>query len=157
MAAFGNMDGGDDAFGAWVARRLVRENLAAIRVLDLAREHPTALLDQLELTRGLMVVDAVRAPGCPSGQLIDVDWRTEARPHLVHDVPLSSHGLSVANQLELAQRLGLLPSQVRLIGRVAEEAHVGADASEDLPQTVEEAVRLIQAWAARWTDAVLQT
>ncbi|MFI5380272.1 MAG: hydrogenase maturation protease, partial [Tepidisphaerales bacterium] len=113
ILCFGNPMAGDDAFGPMVARELSALHDPRLNVVDLSRESPAAMLDHLDSQSALIIVDAVTGPGIAPGQLIDIDWHDQARPNLVHDSALSTHGLSVANQLELAERLGMLPASIR--------------------------------------------
>ncbi len=140
---FGNPHAGDDAFGSLVAGRLLELSDPRLRVVDLSRESPTALLDHIDPQSNLVIVDAVTGPGISPGQLIDIDWRDQARPNLVHDSALSTHGLSVANQVELADRLGMLPAHVRLIGAGVGDPSIGTMPSRILLAAVEGAVNRI--------------
>lgn len=135
IASCGNPDAGGDAFGPMVTAALRRLEPDAIRIADLGMR-PAALLDHLEGISGLIIVDAVHVPGERVGRLIDVDWFDADRPKLAHDDPMSTHGLSIGRQLELAQRLSLLPRHVRLIGCVIDPAPAIPRETQDLPPQV---------------------
>jgi hydrogenase maturation protease len=131
VATCGNADAGDDAFGALVAQALQRQPPAGVEVVNLS-QNPAALLDHLSGRKMLIVVDAVQCPGLPQGALLDVDWLAPDRPFLRTAAALSTHGLSIADQIDLAASLGGLPPQVRLIG-----ANVGDAVMGDVPsQTI---------------------
>lgn len=143
VAACGNVMASDDAFGPLVARELRRINPMGIDVIDLDIR-PAALLDHLAGRPGLILLDAVHAPGMEPGLVLDIDWFSEARPALIHDDTMSTHGLSIATQLELAGRLGLLPPVVRLIGvTLRDRPVVNHPVSHGLARCVVHAVHLV--------------
>lgn len=87
--------GGDDAVGLHVVRALRRRGLAAREVAD-----ASALLALLEEGRRVVLVDAVVGGGAP-GTVLRLDsgsLRTDV-------TPLSSHGVGVAEALELGRTL----------------------------------------------------
>ena len=97
---------------------------------------PAALLDHLAGRRAVCVVDAARCDGVPAGTLIDMDFFDAERPPLVHNDSLSTHGLSVADELELARRLGICPQDVWLVAAVAGSVEVGRSASDGVLRQV---------------------
>ena len=68
---------------------------------------------------------------------------------LVHDTALSTHGLAIADELELARRLGICPGDVRLVAVVAESVEVGRSASDAVLGQVPVAASRIVQWANR--------
>ena len=68
---------------------------------------------------------------------------------LVHDAALSTHGLAVADELELARRLGICPQEVRLVAVVAESVEVGRPAGDAVLRQVPVAASRIAQWANR--------
>src|SRR5690606_20782439 len=100
-AACGNVMASDDAFGPLVARELRRTDPPGVDVIDLDIR-PAALLDHLAGRAGLIILDAVHAPDSEPGTVLDIDWFSEARPALLNDDTMSTHGLSIGMQLELA-------------------------------------------------------
>ncbi len=153
VAACGNVMASDDAFGPLVARALRSHSLPSVEVVDLDIR-PAALLDYLSGKDGLILVDAVHAPDTPGldpGRVLDIDWFSPDRPGLVNDDTMSTHGLSIAMQLDLAERLDLLPSRVRLIAVCIEPAQVGQPQSDYLPKAVASAVSLVLKHADLWS------
>jgi hydrogenase maturation protease len=142
VATCGNVMASDDAFGPMVARELRSHALPSVEVIDLDIR-PAALLDYLPGKDGLILVDAVHAPGLEPGRVLDIDWFSPDRPGLVNDDTMSTHGLSLAMQLDLARSLDLLPPHVRLIALSIEPARVGQTASEHLTAAVGKAVDLV--------------
>jgi len=155
IAACGNVYAGDDAFGPLAARRLRSRALANVEVAELDLR-PAGLIDFL-LTprRTLIVVDAVSAVGRTPGEIVDVDWRAPDRPALTRDDVLSTHGLSIANQIEFAENLGILPPRVRLIGAVIEAAIVGQLVMGVVVSAVDDVVeRIVRFVEDEFTDGV---
>jgi hydrogenase maturation protease len=148
VAAYGNDMAADDAFGPLVAEALRAKALPGVEVKSLGMK-PASLLADLAGRSAVCVVDAASCDGLPAGTLIEADFFDPDRPRLVHDVALSSHGLSVADELELARRLGLCPKNVRLVAAVAGSVEVGRPASDAVAGQVPAAVSRIAAWAAR--------
>jgi Ni,Fe-hydrogenase maturation factor len=66
---------------------------------------------------------------------------------LVHDCVLSTHGLSVADEIRLAKQLDLCPSEVRLVAVVAESVEVGRPISEAVSRQISVAAAQIIRWA----------
>jgi hydrogenase maturation protease len=139
VATCGNPDAGDDAFGPQVAAALRAQPLPGTVVLDL-QLNPWGLADHLEGRQALFILDAASVPGTPTGQVLDFDWFDPARPPLRRESVLSSHALSVGEQLELAQTLGLLPPVVWVIVLVAGSVTPGAPAGPMLEAAVTAAV-----------------
>ena len=139
VAACGNLMAGDDAFGPLVARRLREIAPDDAEIIDLGMK-PTGLLDHLDQRTAAVVVDAAIADDrFPVGCLVDMDFFSPGRPQLVHDMPLSSHGLSIAHELELARKLQMLPQQVVLVAAAIDDAKMGDKVSPALESLVNSA------------------
>ena len=126
IAACGNSLAGDDSFGCRVAQRLFHDPPPSSQVIDLATG-PSSLLDCLGDRAALLIVDAALVPQLPPGRLIQCDWDAPDRPPLLHAASLSTHHFSIADQIELARQLGMLPPIVRLIAVSIASAHLGDD------------------------------
>jgi len=150
-ATCGNVDAGDDAFGPAVGRAVAAMGLAGVEVVDLDIR-PTAVLDHLAGRQALVIVDALEMPG-QVGQLVDVDWFDPDRPVLIDDDTMSSHGLSLGNQLDLARQLGMLPKTVRLIGVGIGSAEIGGAMSEMVRQQVDRAAAKVAGYCRAWASA----
>ena len=145
VAACGNPWAADDSFGPCVARCLEQFQLAGVEVVDLAMR-PAGLLDLLQGREALAVVDAAQCPAGPLGRMLEFDWFDPRRPELLHDDVLSSHGLSLDVQLELAQRLGVLPKRVQLFA----VGIAGADPAGEMDRRVRRCVKPTARRVARW-------
>jgi hydrogenase maturation protease len=109
--------GGDDAVGLAVAERLRTEGIQAWTVTDGA-ELATALAG----AERAVIIDAV-AGGGPAGSVLHL--RGDELCGLAGAVPVSSHGLSVADAVALARALGGA-SEAHLIGVAIEPRAWGA-------------------------------
>jgi hydrogenase maturation protease len=105
LLAIGNRDRGDDGIAATVVDAAAARLPADVEMVR-APQDTAALLDRLDGVAALVVVDA-----CRSGAAPGTVHRFEA-----HAAPLpaatfgwSSHALSIAQTLELARTLALLP------------------------------------------------
>lgn len=153
IAACGNVDAGDDAFGPAVAAALREMDLPMVEVVDLDIR-PAALLDHLDLRLALIVVDAVKSPHDGPGRLVDVDWFHPRRPALVNDDPMSTHGISIGAQLDLAGRLGMLPQRARLVGGTLNDAEVGQPMSPAMRELVRDAASYIHRLCEQWLSQI---
>ena len=148
VAAYGNDMAADDSFGPLVAEAVRAMAIPGVEVVSLGMK-PASLLDHLAGRSAVCVVDAARCDGLPAGTLIDVDFFDADRPPLVHDASLSTHGLSVADELELARRLGVCPKIVRLVAAVAGSVEVGRPAGDEVLRQVPAAASRIADWARK--------
>jgi hydrogenase maturation protease len=133
VVVLGNEVAGDDALGPRVARELEHRRLPHVDVVDLGLD-PSRLIDLLPGREMLLVIDAVEAEGA-AGRVIDCPW-DEAVAAVAHDVRLSTHGLSVADQLRLAGAVGALPPVVWFVGVTVSDFEAGRACSVHMPQFV---------------------
>jgi hydrogenase maturation protease len=147
IAAYGNELAGDDSFGPRVAAAVQAMELPGVETVNLGMA-PMSLVDHLAGRRAVCLVDAARCEGVPMGTLFDLDFFDADRPPLLHDRSLSTHGLSVADELQLARRLGICPDMVRLLAAAAGLVEIGQPASEELLRQVPVAANRIARWAS---------
>ena len=148
VVAYGNDLAADDAFGPLVAEAVRATALTGVEVLNLGMK-PAGLLDHLADRRAVCVVDAACGDGLPPGTLIDQDFFDANGIRLVHDGALSTHGLAVTDELELARRLGICPNDVWLVAVVADSVEVGHAAADAVLRQVPVAASRIVDWARR--------
>jgi hydrogenase maturation protease len=154
VVCVGNALRGDDGAGPAVAERL-RELAPGLDVVVESGE-PAALLDALDGADEVILVDAVRS-GAPAGsiQRVDVDIQ---RNHLISNdfSTASTHGLGVAEALELARALGRLPAAVTVYGIEGRDFTLGAPLSAAVARAARRVARACTAHyapASRGTDA----
>lgn len=119
VVGIGQPLGGDDAVGLAVAERLRTEGIPARSVTDGA-----ALVDALAGSERAVIIDAV-AGGGPAGTVLHL--RGDEISARAGAVPVSSHGLSVADAVAVARALGGA-AEAHLIG-IAIEPPAGAATS----------------------------
>jgi Ni,Fe-hydrogenase maturation factor len=177
IAAYGNDMAADDAFGPLVAEALrattpanveivslgmkpaglldILANRRALCVVDAAHCDgltPGTLLeidDPLSLWERVRVrADSEQDNTCSTSALTPSPSPKErGELRLVHDCVLSTHGLSVADEIRLAKQLDLCPSEVRLVAVVAESVEVGRPISEAVSRQISVAAAQIIRWA----------
>lgn len=147
----GNPLAGDDALGPAVARQLAPQQASlGIEVVE-ADTTPGVLLDSLAGRDAVIVVDAVSIPGAAPGRIVDADWFAPGRPKLLSQRPLSTHGWCIAQEIDLARTLGLLPRHVRLLGATIASAEIGESISPAVRGCAGEICRRIVAYAKQVT------
>ena len=124
VVGIGNRSRGDDAVGPEVASLVARRHLPGVAVVVL--EQPLALVEHLGTHDHVVVVDATSPRGHPGR----VHVRQVGAGPLRRDPPaLGSHGLGVAEAVELARALGRLPRRLTLVGVEARTFRLGAPLS----------------------------
>lgn len=150
LVGVGNPMRGDDGAGPEVARRLTVLHVEGLVVAT--GMEPLALLSELTQPTaydGVVVVDAT-APRADPGRVrvlreSDGSWAVPASP-------VASHALGLAEVLELARALGLLPPYLTVVGVEGTCFDLGADLSEPVREGVEEAVAVVAGIAAARAD-----
>ncbi|NBO65081.1 MAG: hydrogenase maturation protease [Acidobacteria bacterium] len=144
VIGIGNRDRGDDAVGIIVAGRLREIEALPARVLELAGEGAT-LIDAWQGYDRAILVDAIR-PGAKPGMEGAIHWfdghETVLPSGLFH---YSTHAFSVAEAVEMARVLGLLPPVLLVCGVVGKSFAPGLS----LSPMVEQAARTLTADLAR--------
>jgi hydrogenase maturation protease len=100
----GNPACGDDAAGRLVAQRLRDHCPPGVRIIE-CDGAATDLVDELRRARGAIIIDAASF-GAPPGAVRRLDAAARCVP--AGNTP-SSHGLGLAEAIELARALGALP------------------------------------------------
>jgi len=149
MAVCGNPEASGDAFGSLVARHFPRTEHPELEIVDLGID-PSDLLNCIEGRRALLVVDAAMVPDMAPGRLLDLDYRSDARPSLACERATSTHGMGLSAQLAMAESLGLLPPNVRLIVATIQDAEMGGAIPLAMSLVVSDAIGIILDWLARW-------
>lgn len=156
IASCGNVMAGDDAVGPRITAALrSRTPLPNTDIIDLDLR-PAALLDFLPHRRALILVDAAHCPDQSPGSLIDFDWFDPHRPPLAHDDALSTHGLSIANQLDLASALNALPPHIRLIAIALQQATHGSPPSHAVQRAIPHAVNRVAHHIHQWNQRLCE-
>jgi len=142
VVGIGTADRGDDGVGLLVAEG-VRE-LAPPELAVVAVGNPLDLLDVFDGYPAVVVVDAVRtgaAPGAVSMTVVGED------PLPTGSTATGTHGMGVAEAVELARALDRLPPRLVLVGVEVAGVETGAELSGPVAAAVDAAVGVVLAVA----------
>lgn len=140
VIGIGNADRSDDAVGLIVARRLRTRCPAGARVLEHSGE-ATSLLDCLGVADSAYLIDACMT-GQPPGTVNRFDVSITALPASARG--RSTHGMGLADTVELARALGRLPRRCVIYAIDGQNFETGADLSPDVAAAAERVANLIE-------------
>ena len=132
----GHPDCGDDAAGLLVARRLKQLGVNAVETSGEA----TSLMACWEAAADVLVVDTMLSGARPGSIQL---WDARQVPLMREALRCSTHGLGVAEAVELARALGRLPKRLRICGIEGRRFEPGAAPSPEVLEAVEKASRRI--------------
>lgn len=139
IIGLGNEFRGDDAVGLLAVRRIRGSVGNCAEVVEAG----TAGVELLELMKGapaVLLIDAARSGQAP-GTIHRLD--ASAGPIVPHLFPRSTHAVGVAEAVELARTLGVLPPKVIVYGIEAGNTEVGHSLSPQVGHALDEVVQLI--------------
>ena len=105
----GHRDRGDDGIGPAIAD-VVRHRADSDIVIHVCEGDLAVLPLFWEPEDDVVIVDAIMSPG-PNGKLQEIDPDA-----LVSSITMSTHGVNVADALQLARRLDCMPARLRVFG-----------------------------------------
>ena len=149
VIAVGNPLRADDGAGAAVLARLAGRVPAGVQLLDTHGE-PAELLDAWEGLERVVVVDAVRT-GAVAGTVHTFDASSTPLP--ARTGAASTHGLGLAEALELGRALGRLPARGVVIGIEAGDDGHGAVLSPPVAAALDRAAGRVLDELGGGTDA----
>ncbi len=136
LLGIGNRFRSDDGLGSYVVRQINKKKIAGIDARELNGDF-TNIIDILRDYQELFVVDA-----CISGKQIGsyhvLDYKKKGLP--TEWSQCSTHGLGIAEGLQLASNLGVLPEKVTVYAIEAKNFDPGNQPS---PEVLEAADRVI--------------
>ena len=135
----GNPLRGDDAVGPLAAAELRKRAPGHVTVLD-SDGDALAMLDAWEGADTVVLVDAVRT-GAPAGTVLR--WELGQDPVALPERVVSSHGIGIAETLEMARALDRLPERLVVWGVEAAHFRHGARTSPGVVEAVREIVEEI--------------
>lgn len=136
VIGIGNLDRGDDAIGRHVARRLRERCCGSCDIVE-ARGEASELLELLEGRAAAILIDAC-VSGAPAGAIRELDMSGSRAPD--KGAEMSSHGLGLAQAIELARALGVLPTYCIVLTIEAVSFAHGAAMTPDVAVAVDAAV-----------------
>jgi len=125
----GNAQRGDDAAGIMAANRLRLLGVSA----QICSGEPSELIDMWKEADDVIVIDAV-ITGAPPGSLHVWNGR---RPLKVGRSLGSTHGLGLAEAIELSRTLGSLPGNIRVFGIEGQSFAPGSEVSPSVEKGIE--------------------
>ena len=140
VIGIGNADRGDDAVGLLVARRLSTLCSAAVRIMEHSGD-PTSLLAHLGDAECVILVDACMTGG-PPGTISRFDLAAAALPHVAF--VCSTHGMGLAEAVELARALGRFPCRCVVYAIDGRNFEIGAALSPEVATAAERVADLIR-------------
>lgn len=132
VIGIGNPDRGDDALGREVVRQLSGTMPAHVELIGLDGE-AASLLAKLDGADIAYLVDACIS-GAPPGSIQRFDATTTPLPH--DGFAMSTHGLGLAEAIELARALGQLPESCVVYAVEAASFEAGAPLSPPVAAAV---------------------
>lgn len=140
VIGIGNSDRGDDAVGRVVARKLSRQSIPGVRVVEHSGE-PAGLLECLTGAESVYLIDAASTGERP-GTTRRFDVAAMELPRVAFGY--STHGLGLAEAIELARALGKLPRRCVVYAIEGRTCEVGATLSPEVATAVAEVANQIR-------------
>jgi hydrogenase maturation protease len=140
IVCVGNLARSDDAVGPLIAEEL-RQDPPSVPV-HLSTGEPVELLDLWRHLDRVVVVDAVVTGRSQPGTIHVLHAGLEPLPVVSH---ASSHGIGLAESIELARSLHQLPGDVRLVGIEAGSLDPGTQVTPQVQDAIPDAVAQILA------------
>ena len=140
IIGIGNPDCGDDAAGRIVARQLNMKHAAGTRVVEHCGE-AAGLVECLSSARAAYIIDS-SVTGQPPGAINRLNVAAKALPRGA--LGCSTHGVGLAEAIELARALGRLPPRCVVYAIEGRRYEVGAALSPEVAAAAEKVVMLIQ-------------
>ncbi len=141
LIGVGNPDRGDDGAGRRVAQALAGELPEDIEILQLSGE-ATEIVSQLQGAEAAILVDA-SSSGATAGTVQRFDVVAEPLPRELFAV--STHGVGVADAIELARVLGDLPAVCIVYAIEAQRFDAGQPLSAAVAAAVPQVVQRVRA------------
>jgi hydrogenase maturation protease len=149
VIGIGNADRGDDAFGRIVAWRLRGRLHEHVHLIDHDGE-AAALVDHLGGADAAILIDAAVSDGAP-GEICRFDVARGPLPAARYG--LSTHGLGLAEAVELARILGKLPGRCVVYTVEARSFGLGDALWPAVARAVDDVVARVIADADQWFPA----
>lgn len=140
VIGIGNETRGDDAAGLVVARRLHHEVSDMIDVQEVHGEG-ISLLDQWREADAAILIDAC-ASGAAPGTIHRIEPLSQPLPSGLF--PCSTHAFGVAEAIELARVLQMLPPHLVVYGIEGKQFEVGCELSAEVLGAVSSVVQQVQ-------------
>ena len=141
VIGIGNEYRGDDGLGLIVARRLRERHLPKVTIMEIGGDL-TVLGETWQGAETVILVDAV-ASGREPGTIYRFEAHREPLPQKLF-APSSTHALGLAEAMELARALKLLPANLIVYGLEGKYFAAGAGLSPEVQQALPRLVEQIR-------------
>jgi len=141
VIGIGNPDRGDDGAGRAAAKWLRDRPLSGVDIIEHDGE-VSSLLDRLDGAAAVYLIDACTS-GAPAGAVHRID--AAAAPLPQEAFSLSTHGLGLAEAIELARALGRLPERCIVYAIEGRNFDTGAPLSPPVAAAIAVAGERVQA------------
>ena len=139
VIGIGNVDRGDDGVGIVAAREL-RERLGEYAVVRECRGEATDLIEAWRGAGDVILIDAISSAD-PPGTIFRIDLRNGQLPPSA--TGSSTHGLGLAQAVELARALDRLPGSLILYGVAAGQFQLGCGLAPAVNRAVADIVERV--------------
>jgi len=133
VAGIGNEFRGDDGVAIYILKSLEKLVPTHVNIAKLT-EDPSNLLEIMRHTDTLIIVDAVNSPA-PPGTIFHINVSSEPFP--MDFFTVSTHGIDLAQTIELARMMGLLPGFVLIYGVVGKNFSFTTSLSQQVKDSAE--------------------
>ncbi|MEP9411867.1 MAG: hydrogenase maturation protease [Candidatus Brocadia sp.] len=140
IIGIGNAYRGDDAVGLHVAQCLKKQAHGHVHIIEESGEG-AALMEYLKNADTVILIDAVYS-GARPGTIYRFD--VHAQPIPANFFHYSTHAFGVAEAIELARTLNLLPNRLIVYGIEGKCFEAGVELSFEVEKAVQEVARCVQ-------------
>jgi hydrogenase maturation protease len=150
IVACGRRDSGDDSLGIQVGEMLARRALPQTRLV-LTESPGIDLIAEMAGVELFILIDAARAtPAHPPGSWERIDYRDFPGSLPTHPSH-SSHGLSIAEALALAEKLGELPPHVVIYAVFGQRFELETEPSPQAVSVLADVAHAIEREVSAWS------
>ncbi len=141
LIGVGNEFRSDDGLGILTAREIRRRGYPGVQVTEASGEG-TSLMESWKGYDRVLMVDAI-CSGAARGTVHRIDLRTKGLPRgFLHS---SSHSFGVAEAVEMARQLEVLPAVLLLYGIEGCQFETGAGLTDEVVRNIPQLLGLIEA------------
>jgi hydrogenase maturation protease len=133
IVGIGNEFRGDDGVALFTLRDLKDTLPPQVKIVEMTGDQSN-LLELMQDTNNMIIIDAVNSTA-PSGTILHINASEEPFPH--NFFAISSHGIDLAQSIELARTMKKLPSVVLIYGIVGRDFSFTTSLSQQVKDSAE--------------------
>jgi len=149
IVGIGNEFRGDDAVALLVAKNLRDLLPEQVKVVELTGDQ-SDLIELMQETNSMIIIDAIKSTA-PSGTIFHIDAGKESFPDNFFNI--SSHGIDLAQSIELVRTMKKLPKVVLIYGIAGKDFSFTTSSS----QQVKDAAEIVRNRILNDIDRILET